>query len=105
MAKIHKGDQVIIGAGKDKGKSGFVLQVLSAEKLLIQGINLVKKHAKPNPIKGVAGGIVSKEMPIHISNVALLNPQTQKADKVAVKVLEDGRKVRIYKSNGESVEL
>lgn len=104
MSKIHKGDQVVIIVGKDKGKRGSVLRTLESGHVVVEGINLAKKHAKPNPMKGVAGGIVSKEMPIDISNVAMFNPSTQKADRVGFKVLDDGRKIRVYKSNGESVD-
>jgi large subunit ribosomal protein L24 len=104
MNKIRKGDGVIVIAGKDKGKRGTVLDRVDAEKVLIEGINRVKKHTKPNPMKGQTGGIVEKEMPIHISNVALYNGATQKADRVGIKSLEDGRKVRVFKSNGETVD-
>ncbi len=103
MSKIHKGDQVIVTTGKDKGKRGVVSNVLEGL-LVVEGINLVKKHEKPNPMKGVAGGIVTKEMPIQVSNVALFNPATEKADRVGYKVLKDGRKIRVFKSNGEAVE-
>jgi large subunit ribosomal protein L24 len=102
MRKIKKNDDVIIIAGKDKGNRGSVLNVLD-DKLLVSGINKVKKHQKPNPVKGVAGGIVEIEKPIHISNVAIYNASTKKADRVGVKSLEDGRKVRIYKSSGEVI--
>ncbi len=105
MKKIRKGDQVIVLAGKDKGRKGTVLNVLVNDKVLVESINLVKKHQKPNPQKSVAGGIIEKEMPIHISNVGLLNPSTDKADKVGVKVLEDGSKVRIFKSDNEVVDV
>ena len=104
MSKIHKGDQVVVNAGKDKGKRGTVLNVLDSGHVVVEGINVAKKHAKPNPMKGVAGGIVSKEMPLDISNVALFNVATQKADRVAYKVLKDGKKVRVFKSNGEAVD-
>ncbi len=104
MNKIRKGDDVIVIAGKDKGKRGSVLRVRDDDRLLVEGINNVKKHVKPNPVKGEAGGIVSKEMPIHISNVALFNATSKRADRVGFKVLEDGRKVRIFKSNGEVVD-
>jgi len=104
MARIRKADQVVILAGKDKGKRGSVLRVLDDGKLLIEGINLVKKHQKPNPMLNQPGGIVEKEMPIQPSNVALFNAATQKADRVGFKILEDGRKVRVYKSNGEMVD-
>ena len=104
MQKIRKGDDVVVISGRDKGKRGVVIRCLEESKLLVEGVNRVKKHAKPNPMKGEQGGIVEKEMPIHLSNVALFNPGTQKADRVGVKVLEDGRKVRFFKSNGELVE-
>lgn len=104
MAKIRKGDQVILNTGKDKGKQGTVLSVLDSGKVIVEGLNLVKKHAKPNPMKGVAGGIIAKEMPIDISNVALYNSATQKGDRVGFKTLEDGRKIRVFKSNGEAVD-
>lgn len=104
MQKIRKGDDIVVVAGRDKGKRGTVIQRLDSEMLLVSGINRVKKHTKPNPMKGVQGGIVEKEMPIHLSNVALFNPATQKADRVGIKSLEDGRKVRMFKSNGELVE-
>lgn len=103
MNKIRKGDDVIITTGKDKGKRGAVLRVLEG-KVVVEGANKVKKHQKPNPMKGVAGGIVDMEMPIEISNVALFNPATKKADRVGVKQLEDGRKVRCFKSNGEVID-
>jgi large subunit ribosomal protein L24 len=104
MSKIRKGDQVILNAGKDKGKTGTVTQVLSTGQVVVEGLNLVKKHTKPNPMKGNPGGIVSKEMPINASNVALLNKSTQKADRVGYKVLADGSKIRVFKSNGEAVD-
>jgi large subunit ribosomal protein L24 len=104
MARIHKGDQVMVLTGKDKGKRGIVLRVAGAEHLVVEGINRVKKHQKPNPYLGRPGGIVEKEMPIHISNVGLFNPATQKAGRIGYKVLEDNRKVRVFKSNGEMVD-
>jgi len=104
MARIRKGDQVIVLTGKDKGKRGSVLRVLDDGHVVVEGVNRVKKHQKPNPFKGTTGGIVDKEMPLDASNVALFNPATQKADRVGFKVLEDGRKVRIFKSNGEMVD-
>ncbi|HSF72079.1 MAG TPA: 50S ribosomal protein L24 [Methylotenera sp.] len=104
MSKIHKGDQVVVNTGKDKGKRGTVLNVLESGHIVVEGVNVAKKHAKPNPMKGVAGGIVSKEMPLDISNVALFNAATQKADRVGYKVLKDGKKVRVFKSNGEAVD-
>ncbi|HTY02381.1 MAG TPA: 50S ribosomal protein L24 [Rhodocyclaceae bacterium] len=104
MNKIRKGDAVVVIAGKDKGKRGTVLGRVSSEQLLVEGVNRVKKHTKPNPMKGQPGGIVEKEMPIQVSNVALFNPGTQKADRVGFKTLDDGRKVRVFKSNGEVVD-
>jgi large subunit ribosomal protein L24 len=104
MEKIRKGDDVIVIAGRDKGKRGTVLRRVGDEKLVVEGVNRVKKHARPNPMKGQQGGIVDKDMPIHISNVALFNPQTKKADRVGVKTLSDGRAVRVFKSNGEQVD-
>jgi large subunit ribosomal protein L24 len=104
MARIHKSDQVIVLTGKDKGKRGTVLRVLDTGHLLVEGVNRVKKHQKPNPMRNVQGGIVEKEMPIQASNIALFNVATQKADRVGFKVLEDGRKVRVFKSNGEMVD-
>ncbi len=103
MEKIRKGDEVVVVTGKDKGKRGTVVLRLDAEHVVVEGVNRAKKHVKPNPIKGVAGGIVDKDMPIHLSNVALFNPATKKADRVGFKTLEDGRKVRVFKSNGELV--
>jgi large subunit ribosomal protein L24 len=103
MEKIRKGDEVVVITGKDKGKRGTVLRRVDGEHLLVEGVNRAKKHVKPNPVKGVAGGIVDKDMPIHLSNVALFNSATKKADRVGFKVLEDGRKVRVFKSNGEPV--
>ncbi|MGA7181488.1 MAG: 50S ribosomal protein L24 [Thiobacillaceae bacterium] len=104
MARIRKGDQVIVLTGKDKGKRGSVLRVLDDGHVVVEGINRVKKHQKPNPLKGATGGIVDKEMPLDASNVALFNAGTQRADRVGFKVLEDGRKVRVFKSNGEMVD-
>ncbi len=104
MNKIRKGDEVILNTGKDKGKRGTVLSVLDTGHVVVEGANMVKKHAKPNPMRGVAGGIVNKEMPIDISNVALFNPATQKGERVGFKTLDDGRKVRVFKSSGEVVD-
>ena len=104
MNKIRKGDDVIITVGRDKGKRGTVLRRIDDDQLIVEGVNRVKKHVRPNPMKGQTGGIVDKEMPIHVSNVALFNPQTKKADRVGFKTLEDGRTVRVFKSNGEMVE-
>ena len=103
MDKIRKGDEIIVIAGKDKGKRGSVLVRVDGEHVVVEGVNRAKKHVKPNPVKGVVGGIVDKDMPIHISNIALYNPATQKADRVGFKTLEDGKKVRVFKSNGEVV--
>ena len=102
MSKIKKNDDVIIIAGKDKGARGSVLRVLE-DKLLVSGVNKVKKHQKPNPVKGEAGGIVELEKPIHVSNVAIYNASTKKADRVGVKYLADGSKVRVFKSSGEVI--
>ena len=104
MQKIKKGDDVISITGKDKGKRGTVLRILTDSKVIVEGINRAKKHQKPNPMKGQVGGIVDKDMPIDISNVALFNSATQKADRVGIKVLEDGRRVRFLKSNGEVID-
>jgi large subunit ribosomal protein L24 len=103
MEKIRKGDDVVVVTGKDKGKRGTVTLRVDAEYVIVEGINRAKKHVKPNPMKGEAGGIVDKDMPIHISNVALFNPASKKADRVGFKMLDDGRKVRVFKSNGELV--
>ena len=102
MAKIKRDDEIIVIAGKDKGKRGTVLSV-AEERVTVGGINLVKKHVKPNQARGTQGGIVEKEATLHISNVALINPVTQKADRVAYKLLDDGTKVRVFKSNGEVI--
>jgi large subunit ribosomal protein L24 len=104
MNKIRKGDDVIVLAGKDKGKRGVVVSCVDAAHVLVEGVNRVKKHVKPNPMKGQAGGVIDKEMPIDISNIALFNPATSKADRVGFKMLDDGRKVRVFKSNGEVVD-
>jgi large subunit ribosomal protein L24 len=104
MQKIRKGDDVIVTTGKDKGKRGTVLRRVDETHLLVEGVNRAKKHQKPNPMKGQTGGIVDMDMPIDISNIALFNPQTRKADRVGFKKLEDGRKVRVFKSNGEVVD-
>jgi large subunit ribosomal protein L24 len=105
MQKIRKGDDVIVITGRDKGKRGTVLRVVDQDHLVVENVNMVKKHQKPNPQKGVAGGIIDKEMPLHRSNVALYNPQKGGADRVGIKVLEDGRKVRVFRSNNEVVDL
>jgi len=103
MDKIRKGDQVVVIAGKDKGKRGAIVLRVDAEHVVVEGVNRAKKHVKPNPVKGVVGGVVEKDMPLHVSNVSLYNPATQKADRVGFKQLEDGTKVRIFKSSGEVV--
>ena len=104
MNKIKKGDEVIVLTGKDRAKRGLVLSVVSSDKILVEGINMVKKHQKPNPNKGIDGGIIEKQMPINISNVAIYNAQTKKADRVGFRVLEDGKKVRFFKSNNEVLD-
>lgn len=104
MKKIKKDDEVIVIAGKDNGKRGTVTKVNSDGKLIVSGINMIKRHTKPNPMLGTPGGIVEKEAPIQASNVAIFNPTTSKADRVGFKVLEDGKKVRVFKSNGEQVD-
>jgi large subunit ribosomal protein L24 len=104
MEKIRKGDDVIVIAGKDKGKRGTVLRVVDDRHLVVEGVNRVKKHTRPDPRKGQAGGIVEKDMPIDVSNVALFNAQTKKGDRVGFKLMDDGRKVRVFKSNGEMVD-
>jgi large subunit ribosomal protein L24 len=103
MEKIRKGDEVIVIAGKDKGKRGAVVRRVGVEHVVVKDVNRVKKHVKPNPMKGEVGGVVDKDMPLHISNVSLYNPATKKADRVGFKSLENGKKVRVFKSNGEVV--
>ena len=105
MKRLRKGDQVVVISGKDKGRQGTVLKVMADDRVLVESINMVKKHTKPNPMQGVEGGIVDKEMPLHVSNVMLFNPVANKGDRVGFKVLEDGRKVRYFKSNGEVVDV
>lgn len=104
MQRIKKGDEVVVISGRDKGKRGTVLRKVDAEYVVVEGVNRVKKHLRPNPMKNVTGGIVDKDMPIHVSNIALYNPATQKADRIGFKSLEGGRKVRVFKSNGEQVD-
>ncbi len=104
MNKIRKGDQVIVLTGRDKGKRGTVTARVDADHILVEGVNVVKKHVKPNPMKGTTGGVVDKTMPIHQSNVAMFNPATGKADRVGIKSLEDGKKVRVFKSSGEEIK-
>jgi len=104
MNKIRKGDEVVVLAGRDKGKRGKVTLRKDEDHLLVEGVNLVKKHTKPNPMAGTTGGIVEKSMPIHQSNVAIFNGQTCKADRVGIKLLADGKKVRVFKSSGEEIK-
>ena len=104
MNKIRKGDEVIVIAGRDKGKRGVVTLRKDDDHLLVEGINMVKKHTKPNPMAGTTGGIVEKSMPIHQSNIAIYNAATGKADRVGIKVLADGSKVRVFKSSGEEIK-
>ena len=104
-SKIKKGDEVIVLTGKDKDKRGTVINIIDGERVLVENTNMVKKHTKANPNKGEPGGILDKEMPIHISNVAIFNAVTGKGDRVGFKVLEDGRKVRVFKSNDEVVDI
>jgi large subunit ribosomal protein L24 len=103
MDKIRKGDEIVVIAGKDKGKRGTILVRVDSEHVVVEGVNRAKKHVKPNPVKGVVGGVVDKDMPLHVSNVSLYNPTTKKADRVGFKLLEDGTKVRVFKSSGEVV--
>jgi large subunit ribosomal protein L24 len=105
MQRIKKGDEVVVLCGRDKGKRGTVLRRIDADYLVVEGVNRVKKHQRPNPMKGITGGIVDKDLPIHVSNVALFNPATKKGDRVGVKTLEDGRRVRVFKDNGEQVDV
>lgn len=104
MNKIRKGDQVIVLAGRDKGKRGSVSLRVDESHVVVEGVNVVKKHVRPNPMKGTTGGIVDKTMPIHQSNVAIYNPATGRADRVGVKLLADGKKVRVFKSSGEEIK-
>jgi len=104
MNKIRKNDDVIVIAGKDKGKRGAVTRVLPNDRVIVENVNMIKRHTKPNPNAGIAGGIVEKEASLHISNIALFNPVTKKADRAGIKTLDDGRKVRVYKSNNEVVD-
>jgi len=105
MRKIKKGDDIVVVTGRDRSKRGTVLSIVDESHLLVEGINRVKKHQRPNPAKGETGGIIDKEMPIHVSNVALFNPVTKKADRIGIRQLEDGRRVRYFKSNGEVVDV
>jgi len=105
MNKIRKGDHVIVLTGRDKGKRGMVTSRVDADHVVVEGVNVVKKHVKPNPMKGTTGGVVDKTMPIHQSNVAIFNAATGKADRVGVKLLDGGKKVRVYKSSGEEIKV
>tara|TARA_B100001996_G_scaffold353141_1_gene314304 strand:- start:201 stop:518 length:318 start_codon:yes stop_codon:yes gene_type:complete len=105
MNRLKKGDSVIVIAGKDKGKKGEILRIIEPDRLIVSNVNIAKKHVKPNPNKNESGGIIEREMPLHISNVMMFNPITKKGDKIGFKSLEDGKKVRIYKSNNEVVDI
>lgn len=104
MQKLKQGDSVVVIAGKSKGHQGTLLRRVGAERVVVEGANMIRKHIKPNPQRGVEGGIVDREAALHISNVAIYNPATKKADRVGIKTLEDGRKVRIFKSNQEQID-
>lgn len=105
MNKLKQGDTVIVLAGKDKGRTGAIKKFLPKDRVLVDGVNMVKKHVRPNPNKQEQGGILEREAGLHISNVAILNPTTKKADRVGIKSLEDGKKVRCFKSNGEVIDI
>ncbi len=105
MRKIRKGDEIQVRTGKDRGKRGRVLRMVDGERVVVEGVNVVKKHMRPNPAQGMGGGIVEKEMPIPLSNVGIYNPVTSKADRVGIKFLADGKKVRIFKSTGEVIDV
>lgn len=105
MRKIRKNDEVVVIAGKDKNKRGTVLKLIAENRVIVEGLNMVKKHVKPNPQKNVQGGILERESAMDVSNVAIWNPMTSKADRVGIKVLEDGRKVRFFKSNEEVIDV
>lgn len=105
MKKIRKGDKVVVLAGRDKGKQGSVLRVLDAERVLVDNVNVIKRHTKPNPNKGVTGGIIDKEAPIHVSNIALFNPVTSKGERVGMRIMKDGSKVRFFKKSGEVADV
>lgn len=105
MNKIRKGDKVILNTGKDKGKQGIVLSILKNNKVVVEGLNMAKKHTKPNPAKGDQGGLVSKEMPVNLSNIAIYNSKSNKKDKVNFKDLKDGKRIRIYKSSKEAIDV
>ncbi|VAW57278.1 LSU ribosomal protein L24p (L26e) [hydrothermal vent metagenome] len=105
MQRIKKGDDVIVTTGKDKGRRGKVMQLLKNDRVMVENINMVKKHTKPNPMAGLDGGIIEKEMSIHISNIMPFNPASSKGDRIGIKTLEDGKKIRIFKSNNENVDV
>ncbi|HSW52514.1 MAG: 50S ribosomal protein L24 [Pseudomonadota bacterium] len=105
MKKIRKGDKVVVLAGRDKGKQGTVLRVLEDSRVLVENVNMIKRHTKPNPNKGVTGGIIDREAPIHVSNVALFNPATGKGERVGMRVMQDGSKVRFFKKSGEVADV
>ena len=105
MKKIRKGDQVIVTTGRDKGKRGTVSLRVDDDHVVVDGVNVVKKHVKPNPMKGTTGGVIDKTMPIHQSNVAIWNPGTSKADRVGIKLLTDGKKIRVFKSSGDEIKV
>jgi large subunit ribosomal protein L24 len=105
MQRIKRGDEVIVIAGKDRGRRGTVINVLEKDRILVEGVNVAKKHQKPNPNAGVQGGIIEKEMPLHASNVMIFNSVTGKGDRIGIKTLEDGKKVRFFKSNKEVVDV
>jgi large subunit ribosomal protein L24 len=105
MNKIRKGDQVIVLTGRDKGRRGTVLSRVDEERLVVEGVNVVKKHVKPNPMKGVTGGVIDKTLSIHQSNVAIFNPATGKADRVGIKLADDGKKLRVFKSSGAEIKV
>lgn len=104
MNKIRKGDQVIVTTGRDKGKRGTVTMRVNDDHILVEGVNMVKKHVKPNPLKGSTGGVIDKTMPIDQSNVAIFNPATGKADRVAMKLQDDGKKIRVFRSSGAEIK-
>ena len=105
MKKIRKGDKVVVLAGRDKGKQGMVLRVLDDSRVLVESVNMIKRHTKPNPNKGVTGGIIDREAPIHVSNVALFNPATGKGERVGMRKMQDGSKVRFFKKSGEVADV
>jgi large subunit ribosomal protein L24 len=105
MKKIRKGDKVVVLAGRDKGMQGTVLRVLDDERVLVESVNVIKRHTKPNPNKGVTGGIIDKEAPIHVSNIALYNPATSKGERVGMRIMKDGNKVRYFKKSGEVADV